>query len=115
MSAPAWAITVPSARYTAASKPNTSCKLASRRSDAAHRLDALGAARVVAELLAEPRDVHVDGAVERILGVALGELHQLLAAEHAAGALGEHVEERELVAGEVEALAAELGDARAGV
>src|SRR5262249_27149806 len=54
--------------------------------------------RVRAQLLPQPGDVDVDGAVKRFLRAALGQLHQLLAGEHAAGAFGERLEERKLVA-----------------
>ena len=59
-------------------------------------------ARVVTELLPQPRDAHVDRAIERLVRVALGEIEQALAAEHAPGVLGEHAQERELVGGEAE-------------
>ncbi len=44
-------------------------------------------ARVVAELLPQPRDVPVDGAVEGLVGGALREVEELLAGQHAPGSL----------------------------
>jgi hypothetical protein len=77
--------------------------------EAAHGLEQAGRARVVAELGAQARDLHVDGAVEGVLGAALGQIEELLARERAPGPLGEHAQEGELVAGQAQLAPVEGG------
>src|SRR5262245_25543628 len=69
---------------------------------AAHRLDGPWALGIVAELLAEVRYVDVDRPVEGLVGTPAHEVDELLAREHAAGALGEDAQEVELVRGHKE-------------
>src|ERR1017187_5301450 len=49
---------------------------------AAHRLDDLRVGRVVAQAVAQPADLDVDAAIQRVGVVALGEKHELVAREH---------------------------------
>src|SRR6185503_4774023 len=75
--------------------------------DATHSLQDLRALRIVTELLAEVRDVHVDRAIERLVGAPADVVDELLAGEHAPGPLGEDPEQIELVGREAERRLAE--------
>src|SRR3990172_11795951 len=65
--------------------------------------------RILLQLLAKPRDVRVDGAVEGLVRAPLREIEELLAREDAAGPLGEDPQQHELRGGELEQTALELG------
>src|SRR5258708_14856026 len=64
---------------------------------AAHRLDQFALAL---DLLAQPADLHVDGAVERIGLSSARPVHQLLARQHAVGTCEKAAEQVELRAGQ---------------
>src|SRR5689334_14181298 len=64
--------------------------------EAPDRLDMLGVRRIVLDDLAQPRDLHVDRAVEHLVLAAARELHQLVARERLARVLDQHLEHREL-------------------
>src|ERR671936_1023827 len=67
---------------------------------AAHGDDAARLLRIILDRGADARDMHVDRAVEGLELLALHEVHQRLAREHAPGALGERHEEVELERGD---------------
>src|SRR6266516_2386464 len=83
--------------------------------DAAHREEELGLLRVALELLAQVADVDVDRARIAVLGVPPDVLEQRLAAEHAAGAVGEGAEDLELDVGQLHLIAAQGHHAAAEV
>ena len=70
---------------------------------------------IVLDRGADPGDVDVDAAVERLQRLPAHQLHQPLAREHAPGVLGQRPEQLELVAGERARLAAQLEAARVAV
>src|SRR6187397_3024191 len=80
---------------------------------AAQRDDSPRMLRVVLDGRAQARDVYVDGAVEVLECLTLGEIHQRFTREHAAGAFRQCQQQRELVAGQRLALAIEPHFARA--
>src|SRR6185295_17220702 len=63
--------------------------------DAIERFDRVEVAVDVAEFLAEPLDVRVDGSIVDIDLIIIGRVHQLVAAFHVTGALGERLEDEE--------------------
>ena len=69
-----------------------------------------GAPGVVLDGLPDPRDVHVDAAIERFEVLAPDELHQGIAGQHLARAARESPEQLELVAGDRPLLAFEPHD-----
>src|SRR5438876_10827302 len=73
--------------------------------EAPDRLDVLRMRRIVLDDLAQPRDLHVDRAVEHLVLAAARELHQLVARERLARVLHQHLEDGELAGGERDALA----------
>src|SRR3546814_423876 len=73
--------------------------------DAIERFDLLEVVVDVAELLAQPLDVAVDGAVVDIDGLAVGRIHQLVAVLHVARPLGQRLQDEELGDGQADALA----------
>src|SRR5438045_6392592 len=73
----------------------------------AHRQYPLGLLGIVLDGGADAADVDVDRAVERLELFALQEIHQRIARQHAAGALGERQQECELIGGERAFLAVE--------
>src|SRR5947209_7136853 len=68
--------------------------------DAVERLDHVEVIVGLLELLAQPFDVAVDGAVVDIDLVVIGRIHQRVAAFHYAGAAGECLQDQELGDGE---------------
>ena len=64
---------------------------------ATHRDNAARMFRIVFDRGAHARDVHIDRAIERVERLALEQIHQLLAREHAAGALRQRDEQIELI------------------
>src|SRR4029077_9015984 len=82
---------------------------------AAHGDDAARLLYIVLDRGADARDVHVDRAVEGLELLALHQVHQRLAREHAPGALGERDEEIELQRGDAALHAVEAHAARVAV
>src|SRR5262245_14323611 len=70
--------------------------------EATHGLDEGGATRVVAQLLPQPRDEHVDRAVVRLPVEAARRLHDALAGEDAPAVAEEQAEQLELGGGQIE-------------
>src|ERR1041385_887097 len=81
-------------------------------SRAADGADETRALRVVAELLPQPADQHVDGAVVRVPVDAASLVHDAVARERAAAVAHQEAEELELGAGEIELAAVESRGAR---
>ena len=92
-----------------------SCLLREHVARAAHREHAARRLRVVLDRRADARDVDVDRAVEGLQRIALERVHDLVAREHAPGALRQHDEQVELVAGQLAGLAVDARGARAEV
>mmetsp|Transcript_10445 Transcript_10445/g.42618 ORF Transcript_10445/g.42618 Transcript_10445/m.42618 type:complete len:696 (-) Transcript_10445:2300-4387(-) len=78
---------------------------------AAHGQHAARALGVVLDDGPDARDVHIDGAVEGLERMALERVHDLVAGKHPAGALREHHQQIELVAGQIADLAVQARDA----
>ena len=74
-----------------------------------------GLLRILAEQLAQARDLHVDRAVEALELAAARELHQLVARHRLARVLRQHLEQRELAGGERHGLAVARERARGEV
>src|SRR5262249_35811639 len=55
---------------------------------------------IIAEFLAQPRDLNIDRAIVCFLGAALREVEQLLAAENSTCSFCKHLEQGELVSGQ---------------
>src|SRR4051812_36481721 len=62
----------------------------------AHRLDHGGILRIAFDLAPDAADQHVDRALERTGVAALGEIEQIFARQHTAGALAEGAQQVEL-------------------
>src|SRR5262245_7764466 len=80
--------------------------------EAAHGLDEGGVARVVAELLPQPGDEHVDGAVVGLPVEAAGGLQDAVAGEDPAAVPHQQAEQLELRGGQLQGAAGEPGGAR---
>ena len=80
---------------------------------AAHRQDAARLLGIVLDGGADADDMDVDRAVEGLELLALQQVHQRIARQHAAGALGQRQQQGELVGGEWPLLAVDPHDARA--
>src|SRR3546814_767411 len=78
-------------------------RLAVAIADAIERLDLLEAVIDVAELLAQPLDVAVDGAVVDIDGLAVGRVHELVAVLNMARPLRQRLQDQELGHGKADA------------
>src|SRR5262249_8529307 len=75
-----------------------------------HRADQVGARADRVELLAQPRDQHVDGTVEWIGGASAGPIEDLVTGQHPAWPLHEAGEEIEFGTGERQPAAAIVGE-----
>src|SRR3546814_10319537 len=79
-------------------------RLAVAIADAIERLDLLEAVIDVAELLAQPLDVAVDGAVVDIDGLAVGRVHELVAVLNMARPLRQRLQRSEEHTSELQSL-----------
>ena len=109
--AEAWRTTPRTMRRTGGQSSGAS----KRKPEAADRRDVARVGRVVAELPAQDRDVHVEGLGRAVPGAVPDVAHQLLAGDDLAGVGHEHPEQLELLAGELDLLAAQEHPSAVGV